>query len=448
MSSFSRVAWREGMFLRPQHFQQQDRFFEAQLRSRTLALQPYAWGLLSVKLSEGLLALGKIGIEKCVGVFPDGTQFSIPGDFAPPDPLTITEDVRDAIVYLSLPLQQLGSVEFADRLETNVATRHAVEEIEIIDAFASERTAECIDVAVLNLKLALKKEDTEGRVLVGICRIRDVTQKQITLDDKYIPPCLDYRASSQLRSWLSDIIGRTDQRVDELALRAVEATDGGSETFGSYLILQALNRWSPILAHLDGLPNVHPERLYETLASMAGELCTMARPRDRRPPKFPLYDHEDLRSTFEPIIEVLQSALSVAIAKSAGQLVLNDMRHGAYSARIDDLNLLKGANLYLAVSARVPMEAIRKRFPSVVKIGPTNRMREIVSSALEAGVRINYTPTPPPQIRILQGYNYFELDRSSNDWRDLMSASAIGLHVADDWPDLKIELWWVKRSAQ
>jgi type VI secretion system protein ImpJ len=446
MSSFSRVAWREGMFLRPQHFQQQDRFFEMQLRGRAAALQPYGWGLLSIKFSEGLLALGKIGIEKCIGVFPDGTQFSIPGDFAPPEPLSISDDIRDAIVYLSLPLQQVGSIEFADRETISDVARHVVEEVEINDAFSSERTAEYIDIGILNVKLAVRKEETAGRVLVGLCRVRDVTQKQITLDDKYIPPCLDFRASGQLRDWLSDIIGRTDQRVDELALRAVEATDGGSETFGSYLMLQALNRWSPILCHLDALPNVHPERLYETLASMAGELCTMSRPKDRRPPKFPIYDHENLRLTFDPVIEILQAALSVAIAKNAGQLQLNDMRHGAYSARIDDMTLLRGSNLYLAVSARVPAESIRKRFPSVVKIGPTNRMREIVGSALEAGVRISYTPAPPPQIRILQGYNYFELDRSSNDWKDLLSATAIGMHVADDWPDLKIELWWVKRS--
>ena len=48
MSFGSRVAWREGKFLRPQHFQQQDRAFNWQLRERAGALRPYPWGLTDV----------------------------------------------------------------------------------------------------------------------------------------------------------------------------------------------------------------------------------------------------------------------------------------------------------------------------------------------------------------------------------------------------------------
>jgi type VI secretion system protein ImpJ len=47
----------------------------------------------------------------------------------------------------------------------------------------------------------------------------------------------------------------------------------------------------------------------------------------------------------------------------------------------------------------------------------------------------------------MPGFLYFELDRSSPDWPELTKAPAIGLHVAGDWPDLELELWWVKRSG-
>ncbi len=46
MQGESRVAWREGLFLRPQHFQQQDRFTDALIRARTEPLRPYPWGLV------------------------------------------------------------------------------------------------------------------------------------------------------------------------------------------------------------------------------------------------------------------------------------------------------------------------------------------------------------------------------------------------------------------
>jgi type VI secretion system protein ImpJ len=70
-----------------------------------------------------------------------------------------------------------------------------------------------------------------------------------------------------------------------------------------------------------------------------------------------------------------------------------------------------------------------------------------VDSALP-GVPLRHAPTPPPQIRVLPGYVYFELDRSAADWRDFATAPSLGLHVAGDWPDLRLELWCVKRASR
>jgi len=117
-----------------------------------------------------------------------------------------------------------------------------------------------------------------------------------------------------------------------------------------------------------------------------------------------------------------------------------------YTARIDDHAIFQTSNLYLAVSSRTPAEIVLTRFPSLIKIGSVVKMREIVNNALQAGIRIAPTPSPPPQLRVMPGFVYFELDRSSPDWRDLDQAPALGLHVAGDWPELRMELWWVKRG--
>ena len=44
MTWTNRVIWQEGMFLRAQHFQQQDRWLEALVRGRTAALRPHPLG--------------------------------------------------------------------------------------------------------------------------------------------------------------------------------------------------------------------------------------------------------------------------------------------------------------------------------------------------------------------------------------------------------------------
>ena len=397
--------------------------------------------------TTSVASLGKFAISACAGVLPDGQTFSLPGDAPPPPPLDVPADTRDAVVYLTLPARQNGAIEFAERSpdgQLQIA-RQLVDEEEVYDAFSNERVAEPIEVARPNLRYGLSREQTDGRTTIGLARIREVLNGAVILDDDFIPPCLDIAASPKLSGFLRDIVGRTEQRVDELAERAVEATEGGAETFASFLMLQALNRWSPVLIHQQNLPLIHPERLYEAFCSMAGELATLVRADARRPPAFAAYDHEDLEGTFALAYDTLQSELSQMFEQSAGQLKLEAVGPGAYTAVITNHALFTTCNFYLAVAARMPQEELRSRLPSHVKLGSVLKMRQIVTSSLASGVGIQPQPQPPPQIRLLPGYVYFELDRAAADWRDLSTAPALGLHVAGEWPDLKLELWWVKR---
>ena len=46
----AKVLWGEGLFLRPQHFQQQDAYHEWRLAQSTKLLHPYAWGVRHLKV--------------------------------------------------------------------------------------------------------------------------------------------------------------------------------------------------------------------------------------------------------------------------------------------------------------------------------------------------------------------------------------------------------------
>ncbi len=58
------------MFVKPQHFQQHDRWLESLLESRVAGLRPDGWGLRALTLDEDLLKLGQIGITRCEAVCP------------------------------------------------------------------------------------------------------------------------------------------------------------------------------------------------------------------------------------------------------------------------------------------------------------------------------------------------------------------------------------------
>jgi len=444
MAGKNRVAWREGMFLRPQHFQAQDRFADAQLRARVDSVQPWPWGFTEIVVDEDLAALGKFGVKRAVGVMPDGTPFAIPDELPPPEPLEVPAESRDALIHLTLPARQVGATEFRDADARSLDARFLVDEGEVADAFSDDRTTEPIEFGRPNLRFGVTRDQIYGRVTLGTVRVREVQNKRLMFDDRFVPPTLDCHASGRLKGALTDIIGRAEQRAEELALRAVEATDGGAETFASFLLLQALNKWVPVLQHLERLPVVHPERLYENFIACAGELSTLIRP-DRKPPPIPRYDHENPQTCFDPVIDLLQSLLSAMFDRSAVQLPLDNVGPGSYVSKITDHGLFQHGYFYLAVSSANPVEEIRAMFPAVAKIASVTKMRQIVDSALP-GVPLRHTPTPPPQLRVLPGYVYFELDRGVPDWREFATAPALGLHLAGNWPNLKLELWAVKRG--
>ena len=62
-----RVVWTEGMFLRPQHFQQLERHWEQYVALRCLPLQGCWWGFDALALDRELLSLGKVALRAASG---------------------------------------------------------------------------------------------------------------------------------------------------------------------------------------------------------------------------------------------------------------------------------------------------------------------------------------------------------------------------------------------
>lgn len=440
-------VWSEGLFLRPQHFQSADGAHASALHARFDGAQACPWGIVELRLSEDLAQGGKVGIERLVAVLPDGEVVRIPGDAPPPAPFDVDAQVRGGIVYLTLPADQPGAVAFAypGAADAAIARYHIVER-DLIDRTDPARASDTIEVAQANLRFGIEEAELTGRTRIGIARIREVQGRRLVWDESYVPPVLDIRASPVLAGYLIDIIGRLDSRQDELSLRAVEGAEGGTETFAAYLLLQLLNRWQPVLRHYARLDRVHPERLFTAFLGFAGELATFTRA-DRRPAAFPDYDHEALELCFRPVVEALRAGLSTEFTRSAVQLELKLLQPGAYASTITDRTLYDQGRFYLAVATRRPAEDVRRSLPSVVKIGSVAKMQQLVQSALP-GVPLTAIAAPPSQIRVMPNYVYFELDRSSPDWREFATAPALGLHIAGDWPELDLELWCVRKQSR
>lgn len=55
----AKVLWGEGLFIRPQHFQQQDRYHEWRLAQAMMTMHPYAWGVRQIRIDMDALKAGR-----------------------------------------------------------------------------------------------------------------------------------------------------------------------------------------------------------------------------------------------------------------------------------------------------------------------------------------------------------------------------------------------------
>ena len=444
MSQHNKVVWSDGMFLRPHHFQQQDRYFENLIAYCADARGPHFWGFAELKLDSDLLQTGKFALAHCHGVLPDGTVFKLPEDADLPKPLDLTEDIENSIVYLALPARSGQSADTAAGEGDGGIARYRVHEASVLDSSGRTETPVQIHVGRLRCRLMLEDEDRRGHHCLGIARITQVgADRSVTFDEHYIPPCIDSRVSPGLAGFLSELTGLLHQRGESLAGRVSESGRGGAAEIADFLLLQVVNRSEPLIAHLAKTASLHPETLYRLLLTLAGELATFALDA-KRPPVFAEYRHDALRETFEPVKDSLRRSLSMVHERSAISIPLEERRYGIRVAILNDRDLLDQADFVLAVNADMPSEALRKAFPSQAKLGPVERIRELVNLALP-GIPLSPLPAAPRQIPFHAGVTYFQLDSSHEFWKQLKSSGGLAFHVSGTYPNLSMALWAIKR---
>jgi type VI secretion system protein ImpJ len=176
--------------------------------------------------------------------------------------------------------------------------------------------------------------------------------------------------------------------------------------------------------------------------SLAGELATFTETR-KRPAVFPAYKHDDLQATFRPVMSALRQALSAVLEQTAVPIPLQERKFGIRVGPILDRTLVTEATWVLAVKAQVPAETLRRSFPNLVKIGPVEQIRELITVALP-GVAARALPVAPRQLPYYAGTSYFELDRSSPYWAALARSGGVAIHVTGDLPGLEIECWAIR----
>ena len=307
----------------------------------------------------------------------------------------------------------------------------------------------------LKLNSGLLIEDACFRIQRAVSNVDDATLDElvariverradsgVVLDSRFIPPMLHVNAHQRLRTWVDELHGLVRQRAEALSARIATPGTKGVADFADFLLLMACNRYEPLLHHWRMGPQVHPLKVYAELLKLAGECATFAQ-ESRRPPSFEPYAHERLADTFEPVIEEIRRAMAAVLEQNAVQIALRDLGKGLFGADIPDPHLIRQGYFVLAAAAQVPKEQLRGTLPTQVKIGPPEKIRDLVMTMVP-GVRIEPIEAPR-QIPYHANYTYFQLDPRSEFWSPIELSRRLALYVAGDLPGLDLQMWAIRQ---
>lgn len=447
MSWHNKVVWSEGLFLRPQLFQQQERYFEHFAHKRVAPLSPFFFGFSHYSIDSESLALGKVIVKSAAGVFADGTPFDTPGSMPPPAPLTIRPEHLEQLIYLAVPIRVPNAEETTFDDTADSLARYAAFDMELRDTNSIAQGPKTVQLSNLRLRLVPEKELTDAWIGLALTRVKTIrADGSIELDDTLIPPVNGYGASALLTSWLAKIHDLTRLRANALAVR-LTGSDGQAGTaseVSDYLLLQTLNRYEPLLQHLARVPTTSPADLYALLLSMAGELSTYVRTETRRPlESHPAYQHVAPHLCLKPVVDDTHRLLNAVLVRSAQSIPLHEHAHGMRNAVVDPVDMQRFTAVVLAVHAQMPPDVLQQQFAALAKAGPSERLPDLVRSHLP-GISLQALPVPPRQIPFNAGYVYYEFTRNGPLWDEVARHGGLALHVAGDFPSLKLELWGVR----
>jgi len=442
MSWFSKVAWKEGLFLQPQHLQQSDRYLEKLIQARTGIITPYPWGVAELVFDRDLAQQGRVGLRSVAGIMPDGLPFDAPGTVPLPTPIPVEEDAADLLIWLTLPDVAVNGQDIS-MSGSDAATRYTLDAEQIADNASAGRSEQTIEVAHPRLELALRKSPKPGYQNIPLGRISEVRDGVVTIDQTVPPAGLVLAVHPAYEGYLSRVIGWIEAKLDRLSRYASDPYSGGGMQASDYLMLMVLNRELPVLRHLMAQGAVHPERLFEKLIGLAGELSTFDQG-ERHVADYKPYDHGDAKACFTPVVQDIQRLLMRDVGRAV-HLPLKEVSTNSYAALVNDRNLFSQATFVIEVSSGLPLTQVQQQFPQLCKVGPSTRMKEIINNNLP-GVGLVHLPNPPRQIRVVASNVYFMLDKSTGFWSEFSTAPAIGMHFAGNWPDLKLELWAIPET--
>jgi type VI secretion system protein ImpJ len=200
---------------------------------------------------------------------------------------------------------------------------------------------------------------------------------------------------------------------------------------------QILSKALVKLKHLVRYPETHPWHYFELLSELIAELAPLEKPSILL--GMPEYQHTNVLSALKQLEDQLRTMLKEVVRATSAQVKLIKEFDGLYKATGLTKEKLTSENFYLAVYHESSDPAWVSEFATQAKIGSSDHIEMIVSSAL-SGVRLIHTQRPPNSVSVKSGYEYFRLESTGDYWNKIVETESLSVFLPYAFQNASVEL--------
>lgn len=446
-----RPLWTRGILVSPQQFQQQASLeaWTNECIAQMGVLHP--WGVLHASFEQDALAQGRLKAERLHLRFQDGTLVDTDSADLLPATLTLAANLpaqaNEATVLLAVPQTYAngGNCLQPDELaERPVRYRQAWRDVQ--NQFGDDKKQ--IAVMTHELSLRLSSQENGNYQTCPVALLRRDQQGRWTQDKSFIPPLLSLQASHWCSEQLEILMVQLRARLQRLMGMRRESNarmaDFAVADVSLFWLLNALNSAEPVLGNFQRYPQVHPERLYQELARLAGSLLTFSLEHDST--AIPVYQHDDLTAVFPPLFALLNILLEASLpSRLVAVELVHEPRFNQWRADLHDPRLREEVDFYLSVRSTLSAAQLQTQFPQLCKVGAPDDVGNVVNVAL-SGIPLRALTHVPAAIPLRLENQYFSLDLNHPAAKQMMEAGACVFYVPGTLGEIQLELFAVLRA--
>lgn len=445
----TKVLWKEGLFLTPQHFQTWDDYHERQSFFYASAGNPFNWGFRILEIDSESIGNWRFRINSLQATLRDGSTIdSLSDDKLPPERSFegILAPATDSLkVYLALPHRdpQMPAVEL--ELEQSLKRARFQRVVKNVTDYVTgsrEREIECV---AKKPEIRFETEPMDQFDVLPVAEIKLQASGAPILSTAFIPPVLALEASMNLQSQLSHLFGRVRQLANglrsELPFTSGRALQLNLANLVRFLQYREVALATTVLERYHTHRSLHPAGYFQTLAGLDSGLSALFGDLGLEPA--PVYDHDNLTGGFSALNSRLDTLLEAILGRGDNEIALTP--DGDYwRADLSACSITATTETYIYAESSMDGAEFTKRFLSACTVAAPDRIDDLITFGTK-GARLTHVMHPPPMLPPPGAGHYFQIDAADMNWIQVVQSKSCVIHGSRaQMPELQVQLFLVQ----